>query len=169
MDTKHLSGVIPLDLHQRASEEIRATESTMSKYLEMVIREHYEKGANKNMKTRTLAFQVSEELFQRIDEYLERYEDTYHRRLTKRGFVVGQIEQALEEAEEELEAAEAAKQEERAEEAEDQDDEVDEAEVLDTESGGEFTEDPDECPDEDSAASEQEEIAEEASEPAYAS
>ncbi len=30
MDTKHLSGVIPLDLHQRASEEIRETESTMS-------------------------------------------------------------------------------------------------------------------------------------------
>ncbi len=60
----------------------------------------------------------------------------------------------MEEAEEEFEAARAAEHEEQAEEAEDQDDEVDEAEVLDTESGGEFTEDPDECPDEDSAASE---------------
>ena len=116
METKHVSGVIPLDLHQRASEEIRETESTMSKFIEMVIREHYEKGVNKTMeKGRTLAFQVSEELFERVKMYLERYEETYHRRLTQKDFVVGLIEQALEEAEEEFEAARAAEHEEQAE------------------------------------------------------
>ena len=88
----------------------------MSKFIEMVIREHYEKGVNKTMeKGRTLAFQVSEELFQRVKEYLDRYEKAYHRRLTQKEFVIGLIEQALEEAEEEFEAARAAEHEEQAE------------------------------------------------------
>ena len=88
----------------------------MSKFIEMVIREHYEKGVNKTMeKGRTLAFQVSEELFQRVKEYLDRYEKPIHRRLTQKEFVIGLIEQALEEAEEEFEAARAAEHEEQAE------------------------------------------------------
>lgn len=116
METKGVTCKIPLDLHNQISEEIRETESTMSKFIEMVIREHYEKGVNKTMeKGRTLAFQVSEELFQRVKMYLERYEETYHRRLTQKDFVVGLIEQALEEAEEEFEAARAAEHEEQAE------------------------------------------------------
>ena len=50
-------------------------------------------------KGRTLAFQVSEELFQRLKAYLERYERENHRRLTQREFVIGLIEQALDDAE----------------------------------------------------------------------
>lgn len=116
METKGVTCKVPLDLHNRISEEIRETESTMSKFIEMVIREHYEKGVNKTMeKGRTLAFQVSEELFQRVKEYLENYEKAYHRRLTQKEFVIGLIEQALEEAEEEFEAARAAEHEEQAE------------------------------------------------------
>ena len=107
VETKGVTCKIPLDLHNQISEELRETESTMSKFIEMVIREHYEKGANRIMeKGRTLAFQVSEELFQRVKEYLENYEKAYHRRLTQKEFVIGLIEQALEEAEEEFEAAE---------------------------------------------------------------
>ena len=102
-------------LQNRISEEIRETESTISKFIEMVIMEHYEKGAVKVMeKGRTLAFQVSEELFQRVKEYLENYEKNYHRRLTQKEFVISLIEQALEEAEEEFEAARAAQEEARA-------------------------------------------------------
>ena len=97
METKGVTCKIPLDLHNQISEEIRETESTMSKFIEMIIREHYEKGANRIMeKGRTLAFQVSEELFQRVKEYLENYEKAYHRRLTQKEFVIGLIEQALE-------------------------------------------------------------------------
>lgn len=108
METKGVTCKIPLELHNRISEEIRETESTMSKFIEMIIQEHYEKGAGKVMaKGRTLAFQVSEELFQRVKEYLERFEKV-HRRLTQKEFIIGLIEQALEEAEEEFEAAEAA-------------------------------------------------------------
>ena len=40
--------------------------------------------------TRTLAFQVSEELFQRVKEYLSK-----HRHLTQKSFVVGLIEAEL--------------------------------------------------------------------------
>ena len=85
VETKGVTCKIPLDLHNQISEEIRETESTMSKFIEMIIREHYEKGANRIMeKGRTLAFQVSEELFQRVKEYLENYEKAYHRRLTQK-------------------------------------------------------------------------------------
>ena len=116
VETKGVTCKIPLDLHNQISEEIRETESTMSKFIEMIIREHYEKGANRIMeKGRTLAFQVSEELFQRVKEYLENYEKAYHRRLTQKEFVIGLIEQALEEAEEEFEAARADEYEEQIE------------------------------------------------------
>ena len=116
METKGVTCKIPLDLHNMISEEIRETESTMSKFIEMIIQEHYEKGAGKVMaKGRTLAFQVSEELFQRVKEYLERFEKVHHRRLTQKEFIIGLIEQALEEAEEEFEAAEAAGREEQEE------------------------------------------------------
>ena len=49
METKGVTCKIPLELHNQISEEIRERESTMSKFIEMVIREHYEKGANKIM------------------------------------------------------------------------------------------------------------------------
>ena len=115
VETKGVTCKIPLELHNRISEEIRETESTMSKFIEMIIQEHYEKGAGKVMaKGRTLAFQVSEELFQRVKEYLERFEKVHHRRLTQKEFIIGLIEQALEEAEEEFEAARQEEQEESA-------------------------------------------------------
>ena len=95
----------------------------MSKFIEQIILEHYAKGATTMGKTRTMAFQVSEELFQQIKEYLARYEQTYHRRLSQKEFVIGLIEQALAEADEEFEAAEAAAAEDLADEIEDMDQE----------------------------------------------
>ena len=83
-------------------------------------------------KTRTMAFQVSEELFQQIKDYLARYEQVYHRKLTQKEFVIGLIEQALAEADEEFEAAEAAEVED-ATEAVEADDTVDEIEDYDQE------------------------------------
>lgn len=115
METKGLTCKIPLDLHNRISEEMREKELTVSQYIELVIREHMDGGIHMD-KTRTLAFQVSEELFQKIKDYLEHYEQTYRRKLTQKQFVIGLIEQTLEEAEEEFEAAGAARQEEQAEE-----------------------------------------------------
>ena len=105
VETKGVTCKIPLDLHNQISEEIRETESTMSKFIEMIINEHYTKEENNMSKGRTLAFQVSEEFFQRIKDYLARYEEVYGRKLSQRQFVIELIEQALEEADEEFEAA----------------------------------------------------------------
>ena len=126
MEAKGLTCKIPLDLHNRISEEIKQNESTMSKFIEQIILEHYAKGATTMGKTRTMAFQVSEDLFQQIKEYLARYEQTYHRKLSQKEFVIGLIEQALAEADEEFEAAEAAAAEDLADGVEDmnQEDEV---------------------------------------------
>ena len=157
MKTKGVTCKIPLDLHNRITEEIRQNESTMSKFIEQIILEHYEKGAITMGKTRTMAFQVSEELFQQIKDYLARYEQVYHRKLTQKEFVIGLIEQALEEADEEFEAAEAAATEDAADDAEinDDNDDVEEAEddgQEDEVTGeDEETEDaqPDDAPEED--------------------
>ena len=103
MEQKGITCRIPLELHNRISEEIKATGSAMGQFIEMIIREHYGKGEKKMMeKGRTLAFQVSEELFQKVKEYLAWYEKTYHRRLTQKEFVIGLIEEALEEMEAEM-------------------------------------------------------------------
>ena len=123
METKGLTCKIPLELHDRITAEIRQNESTMSKFIEQIILEHYMKGDTNMGKTRTLAFQVSEELFQQIKEYLARYEQTYHRKLSQKEFVISLIEQALAEADEEFEAAEAAAAEDLADGVEDMDQE----------------------------------------------
>lgn len=105
METKGITSKIPHDLHNRVSEEIRETDSNMSKFIEMVIREHFEKGDDKIMeKGKTLAFQVSEEFFQRIKEYLARYERVYGKKLTQKQFCIEVIEEALELGEGELAA-----------------------------------------------------------------
>ena len=58
-----------------------------------------------NGKTRTLAFQIDEELFQRIKDHLDRESARLGRKFTQREFVMGLIEQALAEAEAGLEAS----------------------------------------------------------------
>ena len=110
MEQKGLTCKIPLDLHKRISEEMKQQGLTMGKFIEMLITEHYNNGGKtmQNGSTRTLAFQVSEDLFQRIKKYLEDFERVHHRRLTQKEFVIQLIEQALEEADEEFSAAEAA-------------------------------------------------------------
>ena len=57
--------------------------------------------AQENGETRTLTFQISEELFQRIKTHLEKESQRRGIRLTQRDFVLGLIEQALDEAERE--------------------------------------------------------------------
>lgn len=49
--------------------------------------------------TRTMAFQIPEDLFQRIKAHLERETARTGKRLTQREFVLGLVEAALDEAE----------------------------------------------------------------------
>ena len=105
-----LTVTIPDDLHQQIRDELERQGITTAQFIEQAVTTFFEKpkGVN-NMATRTLAFQVSEELFQRIKEYLARYEQVHHRRLSQKEFVISLIEAELDEADEEFEAAEAAK------------------------------------------------------------
>lgn len=148
METKGLTCKIPLDLHNRISEEIKQNESTMSKFIEQIILEHYAKGVTTMGKTRTMAFQVSEELFQQIKEYLARYEQTYHRSLSQKEFVIGLIEQALAEADEEFEAAEAAVAEDMMDEAE----EANQESEVDSDADVDEDAEPDDAPEGDAEA-----------------
>ena len=49
--------------------------------------------------TKTIAFQIPEELFNRIKDHLDREKQRTGKRLTQRDFIIGLIEQALEDAE----------------------------------------------------------------------
>ena len=98
---------IPDDLHQKIREELEKQGITTSQFIAQAVTNFFEKGET-NMATRTLAFQVSEELFQRVKEYLARYEEVHHRKLSQKEFVISLIEAELDEADEEFAAAEAA-------------------------------------------------------------
>ena len=109
-ETKNLCAQISLDLHQKISEAREAAGLTTAQYITELLTEYFkmkENGGNitmTNNNTRTLAFQISEELFQRIKTHLERETQRTGRKLTQREFVLGLIEEALEAAEQQEEA-----------------------------------------------------------------
>ena len=103
-DKKNLCAMIPLALHQQVSEAKDAEGMTTSEYIEKLLTEYYEmkkNGGNTTMAsgTRTMAFQISEELFQRIKAHLERETVRTGKKLTQREFAIGLIEAALNETE----------------------------------------------------------------------
>ena len=99
--SKNLCALIPLALHNRVREEQEKSGQTLSAYITNVLTSYYEgeENAMKINDKRTLAFQVSEELYQRIKDHLIREKERTGKRLSQRDFVLGLIEQALEEAE----------------------------------------------------------------------
>lgn len=91
---KNLCAMIPESLHTQARTEQEKLELTLSQYIEKVLIEHFEMGGKAmDGKTRTLAFQVTEELFGRIKAHLKKTG------LSQKDFVISLIEQALAEAE----------------------------------------------------------------------
>jgi hypothetical protein len=104
-----LTVTLPDDLHQQIRLELERQGITTAQFIELAVHNFFEQQKEgTHMATRTMAFQVSEELFQRIKEYLARFEQVYHRKLTQKEFVVSLIESALADADEEFEAALAA-------------------------------------------------------------
>ena len=89
---KNLCAMIPEELHGRVKQEQEALALTLAQYVEMVLEEHFKKGGKEMANgTRTLAFQVSEELFARVKGYLAE-----HPGLSQREFVIGLITKELE-------------------------------------------------------------------------
>ena len=108
MEVKNLCARISVDLFKKVADAKTEAGLTTNEYVTQLLTEYYawkENGGNiiarKTENTRTLAFQIPEELFRRIKERLEKESRRRGIRLTQRGFVLGLIEQALEEAERE--------------------------------------------------------------------
>ena len=103
--TKNLCAQIPIDLHERVSEERERLSQTTSEYITNLIQDYYNMienqkgGIQMTEKGRTMAFQIPEELFQRIKRHLERETLRTGKKLTQRDFVLNLITQALDEAE----------------------------------------------------------------------
>ena len=102
--TKNLCAQIPTDLHQRVCEAREKSGLTTAQYITNLLTDYFEmkeNGGNTIMaknNTRTLAFQISEDLFQRIKAHLEQETARTGKKLTQREFILGLIEQALDEA-----------------------------------------------------------------------
>ena len=98
--TKGLSCQIPESLHARVTAERIAANQSLSEYITALLTNYYEDGGKNNMaQTRTMAFQIPEELFQRIKAHLEGESSRLGRKVTQREFILGLIESALEEGE----------------------------------------------------------------------
>ncbi len=116
-DTKNLCAQIPIALHDRVSQEKDRMELTTSQYITQLITEYYAMKENMNggtitmAATRTMAFQIPEDLFQRIKAHLARESERTGRKLTQRDFVLGLIEEALDAAESSLTAQETSQSE----------------------------------------------------------
>ena len=110
MAKKNLCAMIEEDLHTKVCEERDKAGMTNGEYVTMLLTEYYtmkENGGNtmaqESGKERTLAFQISEDLFQRIKAHLERESRRLGSKVTQKDFVIGLIEAALAEAEAEQE------------------------------------------------------------------
>lgn len=105
--TKNLCAQIPLELHNKVTQGKDQAEQTIGQYITDLITEYYtmkENGGINMVSSRTMAFQIPEELFQRIKAHLERETARTGKKLTQRDFVLGLIQQALDEAEQTTEA-----------------------------------------------------------------
>ena len=112
--TKNLCAQISLELHQKISEAREESGLTTAQYITNLLLEYYEMKENGGKvtmttnNTRTMAFQIPEDFFQRIKAHLERETRRTGHKLTQREFVLGLIEEALDAAERQEEAAPAS-------------------------------------------------------------
>ena len=162
MEMKNICGKIPVELHEKLKLEVEELGISIPKYLEMVIEEHMtRKGEKTNMADlRTLAVQVTEDLFSRLKAVLAK------NGMKQKDFLIGLIEEALEKEEarwkaeseeaEETEETEPAESEPDEESAEPKSEET-ETEAPEAETDGETTEPEAEEPEEAESAEADEE------------
>ena len=95
-DKKNLCAMIPADLHARVRQEQEQSGKTLSEFVEQLITDYYKmkEGTKMTGDMRTMAIQLPEELFERLKAYLKK------NNLKQKQFIIGLIEDALEEDEE---------------------------------------------------------------------
>ena len=106
METKNISGKIPVELHQRMWEELERTGMKVSDFLEKVIEEHFIKQEEEmrrkqesNEVTRTLAISVPDSFFKRYQRCLEIEREKHEGRYTNKDFLTDIIRKKMEEIE----------------------------------------------------------------------
>lgn len=94
-DKKNLCAQIDTALHARVRQEQERSGKTLSEFVEQLITEYYSMKENTKMTgdMRTMAIQLPEELFERLKAYLKR------NNLKQKQFIIGLIEDALEQDE----------------------------------------------------------------------
>ena len=99
-DKKNLCAQIDTALHARVRQEQERSGQTLSEYVEQLIQNYYDMKENTKMTgdMRTMAIQLPEELFERLKVYLKK------NNLKQKQFIIGLIEDALEQDEEDTTA-----------------------------------------------------------------
>ena len=128
-EKKGITVKIDADLHAEVRQYMEATNMTMAEFVTQALDDElhpkFQKEDMKMENTRTIAFQVPEDLFQRLKDYLRRNE------ITQRQLLITLIEDELEREQTEREAQEAApEQTEDEPEAAENDELADEEEVF---------------------------------------
>ena len=96
-EMKNICGKIPVELHEKVRAEIEEKETSTQIFIRQVIEEHFNrlegKGEISMGAVRTVAVQVSEELFQRLKVVIGK------KHMKQKDFLIQIIEEALEKAE----------------------------------------------------------------------
>ena len=125
-EKKGITVKIDADLHAEVRQYLEATNMTMAEFVTQALDDElhpkFQKEDMKMENTRTIAFQVPEDLFQRLKDYLRRNE------ITQRQLLVTLIEEELEREQTEREAQDTAP-----EQAKDESEEVEEDALADEE------------------------------------
>ena len=99
---KNLCAMIPAELHSRVRTAQEQAGMTLSAYITELLTNYYEGGTEKIEKgMRTMAFQMPEEMFQRLKKLLEQESVRTGKKVSQKEFVLGLIQRALDEAERE--------------------------------------------------------------------
>ena len=95
-DKKNLCAQIDTALHARVRQEQERSGRTLSEFIEQLITDYYKmkEGTKMTGDMRTMAIQLPEELFERLKAYLKK------NNLKQKQFIIGLIEDALEQDEE---------------------------------------------------------------------
>ena len=95
-EMKNICGKIPVELHEKVRAEIEEKETSTQIFIQQVIEEHFNRLEGKgeeSMEKRTLAVQVTEELFQRVKWAVAK------EGIKQKDFIIRIIEKAVEEVE----------------------------------------------------------------------
>lgn len=95
-EMKNICGKIPVELHEKVRAEIEEKDTSTQIFIQQVIEEHFNRLEDKgeeSMEKRTLAVQVTEELFQRVKWAVAK------EGIKQKDFLIRIIEKAVEEVE----------------------------------------------------------------------